>query len=367
MTRRLFHVGLILIVFTSPLFAQDRQTPLPNLLTALHDTPGFESAGPPVLYDSASLDSFDKELAEKLKLYGAKSIAVEEGRIGGNTLKVTLFQMLDTAAAYGVYTAQRTTIGGDATPIVFGAASFQRGDQLYFWQSNYTVRIEGGKDSRDQIAKSLSRSILGRSQKPPVSAYLPAENLVDGTEKYVLRAEAIDRAAGIDPDQLGFDSSAEAATATYRVSGKSAELLLVLYPTQHIAKKYADAMDSAAGPSGFRKRVGPLVAIVYGSTNEAVASSILAGVNHGFKVTWDEPLPGLGVGPMLITIFTFIAVALAFTMIAGVSYGGLRVFVKARYPNRVFDRPEVMELIQLKLNQGITDRQIGSGSGTDRR
>jgi hypothetical protein len=367
MTRRLFHVGLILILFALPLFAQDRQTPLPSLLTALHDTPGFESSGPPTLYDSASLDGFDKNLVQTLKLYGTKSIAVEAGRIASSAVKVTLFQMLDAPAAYGVYTSQRSTIGGEATPVVFGAASFQRGDQLYFWQSNYAVRIEGGKDPRDQIAKSLSRRILGRSQKPPVSAYLPAENLVEGSEKYLLHAEAIDPAAGIEGGKLGFDSSAEVATATYRVDGKSAHLLLVLYPTQHIAKKYADEMDSSRDSATFRKRVGPLVAVVYGSTNEAMASSILSGVNHGFKVTWEEPLPGLGLGTMLITIFTFIAVALAFTTIAGVSFGGLRIFVKSRYPNRVFDRPEVMELIQLKLNQVVTDKQIESNSGADRR
>jgi len=366
MTRRLFHVGLILIVFASPLFAQDRQTPLPSLLTALHGTPGFESDGPPALYDSASVDSFEKGIAQKLKPYGTKGIAVEAGRIAGSAVKVTLFQMLDAPAAYGVYTLQRSTIGGEATPVVFGAASFQHGEQLYFWQSNYAVRIEGAMDARDQVAKSLSRSILGRSQKPPVSAYLPAENLVEGTEKYLLHAGAIDPAAGIDAEKLGFDSSAEVATATYRVDGKPAKLLLVLYPTQHIAKKHADEMDTQQGPSTFRKRVGPLVAVVYGSTNDAIASSILSGVNHGFKVTWEEPLPGLGLGTMLITIFTFIAVALAFTMIAGVSYGGLRVFVKARYPNRVFDRPEAMEIIQLKLNQGVTDRQIGSNSGSER-
>jgi len=345
--------------------AQDRQTPLSNLLTALHDAPGFESSGPPQIHDSATLDNFDKDLAQKLKVYGTKSVAVEEGRVAGSPVKVTLFQMLDAPAAYGVYTSQRTAIGGEATPIVLGAASFQHGDHVYFWQSNYAVRIEGGKDARDQVAKSLSRAILGRSQKPPVSGYLPAENLVEGTEKYLLHAEAIDPAAGIDPARIGFDSSAEAATATYRMNGKSAQLLLVLYPTQHIAKKYAEGLDKEGGPTTFRKRVGPLVAIVYGSTNEAMASSILDGVNHGFKVTWEEPLPGLGLGPMLITIFTFIAVALVFTTIAGVSYGGLRIFVKARYPNRVFDRPETMGIIQLKLFQGVTDRQIENRSRTE--
>jgi hypothetical protein len=67
---------------------------------------------------------------------------------------------------------------------------------------------------------------------------------------------------------------------------------------------------------------------------------------------------------MLITIFTFIAVALAFTTIAGLSFGGLRVFVKSRYPNKVFDRPEAMELIQLKLIQGLTDRQVSEKNST---
>ena len=70
---------------------------------------------------------------------------------------------------------------------------------------------------------------------------------------------------------------------------------------------------------------------------------------------------------MLITIFTFIGLALILTTVVGVSYGGLRVFMKTHFPNRVFDRPETTEIIQLKLAQGVTNRQIGtnSGSGTD--
>jgi len=84
-------------------------------------------------------------------------------------------------------------------------------------------------------------------------------------------------------------------------------------------------------------------------------------------VTWNEPQPGLGLGTMIITIFTFIGIALAFTTIVGVSYGGLRVFVKSRYGNRVFDRPETMELIQLKLAQGVTNRQIEGNSRGESR
>jgi hypothetical protein len=363
MTRRWLHVGLVIIAFASISAAQDRQTPLPNLLDALQKTPGFEPTGASATYNANTLDSFDNALAPTLKLYGAKGVAVQEGRFAGSNAKVTLFQMLDAPAAYGVYTSQRNAIGGVSTPIVVGAASFQRENQLYFWQSNYAVRVDGSPEARDQVAKSLSRNIFGRSQKPPVSAYLPAENLIEGSEKYLLSREAIDPAVGIDANMIGFDSSAEAASATYRINGRQAHLLLVLYPTQHIARKHVDQMDAARGTSMFRKRAGPLVAIVYGSTNETLASTLLSGVNHEFKVTWDEPMPGLSVGTMLITIFTFIGLALIFTTIVGVSYGGLRVFVKARYPDRVFDRPEDMEIIQLKLAQGVTDRQIGGNSG----
>jgi hypothetical protein len=48
----------------------------------------------------------------------------------------------------------------------------------------------------------------------------------------------------------------------------------------------------------------------------------------------------------------------------GISYGGLRVFVKSKYPDRVFDRPQSMEIIQLKLAEGVTDRQIEERSGS---
>ncbi|HET9218547.1 MAG TPA: DUF6599 family protein [Terriglobia bacterium] len=366
MWRRWFHVGLVLVVCASVSAAQDRQTPLPSLLGELQKIPGLESKGTPVQYDAGMLEAFDKDLAPTLRLYGAKAVAEAEVRILDSPVKVTLFQMLDAPAAYGVYTYQRTATGGEPTPIVLGAASFRRQNQVYFWQSNYAVRVEGSEAARDQVAKSLSRSILGRSQKPPVAAYLPTENLVEGTEKYLLNGEKIDRGVGIDPENLGFDSSAEAAIATYRVNGRLAHLLLVLYPTQHIAKKYTDAIDGTAGPSPFRKRAGPLLAVVYGSASETMASSILSGVNHQFKVTWDEPLPGLGLGTMLITIFTFIGLGLAFTTMVGISYGGLRVFVKSRYPDRVFDRPQSMEIIQLKLAEGVTDRQIEERSGSSR-
>jgi hypothetical protein len=184
---------------------------------------------------------------------------------------------------------------------------------------------------------------------------------VDGSETYILTPEAIDASAKVDPTQLGFDSSAEAAGASYRINSLTARLLLVLYPTQHLAKKFEEALPPGEGT--FRKRAGPLLAIVHGAGDAATAAAILDDISHEFKVTWNEPPADLPIGTFVVTVVTFIAIAFFFTVLSGVGFGGLRVWVKKRYPDRVFDRPEEMELIQLKLIQGLTDKRLEEGQG----
>jgi hypothetical protein len=365
MTGRRFSGVLILFFLAATLRAQSPVSDRTKILSAIQD---IARLGDPVTssdYDASNIEKYDPQLAPDLKLYGLRGLTVQQWSTARGMARVTLFEMIDAPAAYGAYTLQRSRLTGETTPILVGAASFLHAGQLYFWQSNYDVRIEAAPELRDQLAEAVSRKIFGRSEKPPVAAYLPGVNLVEGSEKYILRPDLIEASSGLNSANLGFEFSAEAATATYRRDGETARLLLMLYPTQHIARKHADQLPPV-GPAMFIKRAGPLMAIVYGSRSEALATAILDEVGHEFKITWDEPPPGLGLGTMIITIFTFIGLALAFTTIVGVSFGGLRVFVKSRFPNSVFDRPEKMEIIQLKLDQGVTDRQIGDGSGAAR-
>src|SRR5205814_8442487 len=117
----------------------------------------------------------------------------------------------------------------------------------------------------DSLAQAVSESIFGQSRKPPVSTHLPPANLIQGSDKYVVDPSGIARGLDLDPQQLGFDDSVEVATADYRVGGKTAHLLLLMYPTQQLAKKYdeqwaANSPDDAA----FRKRVSAVVALVRG-------------------------------------------------------------------------------------------------------
>ncbi|HYR84668.1 MAG TPA: hypothetical protein VE422_11375, partial [Terriglobia bacterium] len=145
----------------------------------------------------------------------------------------------------------------------------------------------------------------------------------------------------------------------YRVGSNTAHLVLLLYPTQQIAKKYEEQWTATApDDAAFRKRTGALLALVRGSRDASVAKAILDGVNIEHQVTWDMPRPDLSLRTVILTIFSFIGIGLLFTLVVGLSFGGLRIFVKARYPDRVFDRAEDMEIIQLKLAEGVIHKQL---------
>jgi hypothetical protein len=299
--------ALVICLFAASLYGQSRD----SLLNALQSTADWKPAGAVAAYTPANIDSYSANLAPSLKRYGLKGVTVQAWQGAGARVRVNLFEMLDAGAAYGFFSIRRAAEPGAASPTnPVGAESFQAGSRLYLWQGNYVVRIEGEPEAaRMKMANALSEKILGRSRKPPVSNHLPPRNLTPGSDKYILDAQNVDRGFGPDPVTLGFDDD-----------------------------------------------VG---AIVSGAADASAAQSILDDVNYETKVTWNQRRPNLGIGEIILTVFTFIGIGLLFTLVAGLSFGGVRIFVKSRYPNRLFDRPEDMEIIQLRLNQGLMRKELG--------
>ena len=77
-------------------------------------------------------------------------------------------------------------------------------NQLYFWQSNYAVRIDGPTEAQDQIAQSLSRRHSGSIAKSLRSPRIcRPTTLSKEPEKYLLNPEAIDRCSRTRCAKLG--------------------------------------------------------------------------------------------------------------------------------------------------------------------
>lgn len=94
-----------------------------------------------------------------------------------------------------------------------------------------------------------------------------------------------------------------------------------------------------------------MVALVTGDLSPAEAKSLLDQVNYDADVTWNEKAYNArdNIGNLVIAAFTLIGVLLLFTLVIGIFFGGIRVVAKRLFPNRVFDRPQDVEIIQLHL------------------
>jgi hypothetical protein len=348
--------GLLWIVIsTVALQGQSRE----SVLQAVQAKSNWSPAAKPVLYDSKNIEALVRARSTAINGYGFSGATVQDWTGSNGQVRLTLFEMLDASAAYGLFTLDRNIDQAGFARVPFGTEGFRIANRTEFWQSKYVVKLEGNSTETDEMARTISENIFGSSRKPPVSTHLPPASLVQGSDKYIVDASGVDRKLNLDPQTLGFDNSVEVATADYRIGSNVAHLVLLMYPTQQIAKKYEESWATAAPIDGaFRKRVGALLAIVRGSRDPAVAKAILDGVNYETQVTWDQPRPDISIRQVILTIFTFIGIALLFTVVVGLSFGGVRVFVKARYPDRVFDRPQDMEIIQLKLAQGLIQKQL---------
>jgi hypothetical protein len=352
-----FWVVVSIPIFTITLQGQSREA----ILSAVSENSDWTPAGEAAEFDETNIDTLVGSRADILRTYGLVGVTKQSWNnpVSGN-VTLTLYQMTDPSAAYGWFTFERDPERQDRTSLPVGAEGYRQGNRSTFWQANYVVLLEGTARATESLADLMSGNIVGRSRKAPVSSWLPPDNLVPGTEKYTFAANGLDRTIRIDASKLGFEDSVEVATARYSIDGRAAQLVLLLYPTQQVAKKHADRWDAESpADAAFRKRRGPLLAFVRGTDDPEVAAAILDAVNYESQVTWNEPRPDISLGQVIVTIFTFIGIALVFTLVAGVGFGGFRVFVKKRYPNKLFDRAQDVEIIQLKLPQRVNRKQIG--------
>jgi hypothetical protein len=141
-------------------------------------------------------------------------------------------------------------------------------------------------------------------------------------------------------------------------------LLIVDFPTPQLAEKQLKELQTkfhvnGSGPglsSGtgalYAKRSVTLLAIVSGASSEAEADGLLGLVQSGTEVTWSEPtfqFKEPSIEMMIVGTIVGAGVICLFAVIAGVSFGGLRLIVKRYFPGKVFDRKDHLEVLQLGL------------------
>jgi hypothetical protein len=274
------------------------------------------------------------------------------------TLSVTLWQMRDATGSYGLFTFFQEPgmeeRGGEGSMM-------ERQGRWLARRGEYVIDARGenlGRDEAPMLLNEIPSPPSGREVLPLLPAYLPEENVIPSSTKFLMGPVGFERlSTQLPPSSIGFDLGAEAAVAQYRAEGSSLRVLLVSYATPQLAAKQLQSFEGGASTAGARhnfyvRRKGSLLAFVLDAPQEAMAESLFDGIRYESVITWNEraPTPRDNVGDLLLAAFLLTGFCLLVTLVAGISFGGVRYLAKKFLPWAVFDRPSAMEIIRLNIS-----------------
>src|SRR5262249_21130934 len=161
-----------ILILTAALEGQSRD----SLLKAFQGTSKWTPVDQPVLYDEKNIETLAGKRASAIQRYGITGATVQTWNGPQGNVRLTLYEMLDASAAYGLLTLDRNISQPGFVTIPIGTEGFRIGDREEFWQSKYVVKLEGNANAMDDLARTVSENIFGQSRKPPVSMHLPPAN-----------------------------------------------------------------------------------------------------------------------------------------------------------------------------------------------
>jgi hypothetical protein len=316
---------------------------------------GWTNSGEPTM---------EREVAAPQVLPEYGYVAREEGRFvhGQEFLDACLYRLKDASGAYGLYSFLRAP---DMRRANFTDHSSISRTRALILDGNLVLDVWGNDLSKLQPQlKALAASVASSAQDgslPTLPMYLPDKDRVSSSDRYILGPQTLNQLfpVGIG-DSVGFPRSAEAELAHYRLGDRDAILLLVGLPTDQLAASQlaelqknfnVNGANESSGKPLFAKRSARLLAIVAGASSRAEANILLDQIQMDTERSWNEPVPkheppielmieGSIIGSITICIFA---------LIAGLSFGGLRLLTKRFMPGKIFDTKKHLQVLQLGL------------------
>jgi hypothetical protein len=346
-------------------FAADRPPILPNNFAGWQMEGTAKTSTDPGVADPAN--------AALLQEYGFTDFSSANYVRDGRKLAIKAARFNDVSGAFGAYTfyyqpeMQREAIRDQ------GASFNQR---VLFYRGNVLVDAVFEQVTAMSTAELRTLSSVlplpsgSAGNAPPVLAYMPRQNYIKNTEKYVVGPLGY---AQISPplpvNLIDFSQGAEVVLGHYKASGGEATLMVISYPTPQIAADRMRVIDEAhtaaqqrpgdpsilqIGPF-YDKRSGPLLAIASGPISQSDARDLLGAVNYDADVTWSQNTffdKKNNLANLLVNIILLCGILIGLALVAGVAFGGLRIAIGRLFPGRIFDRAESVEFISLHLAEG---------------
>jgi hypothetical protein len=255
------------------------------------------------------------------------------------SLTVRAARFADAEGAYAAFTFYREPLMRAED---VGTLAASRNDRILFFEGNLLVDAQfdhvtgmSGAQLRE-LAAHLPQPKGPAAELPTLPSHLPRKQMVPETARYLIGPAAYASLnINIGPDAIDFSKSPRVLWARYNgETPESAELLLVEYPTPHIAIDKLSGYEQLAPPTGggisLAKRSGPIIALLRGNLSHGDADRILAGINYDANVTWNENSGQSrrdNIGNLVVAALALAAVLVLMSIGAGAVFGFGRAFL----------------------------------------
>ena len=246
--------------------------------------------------------------------------------------KVTTYRMKDLTGALAAWESLRSP---NAKPCDLAQFCTIDGNRTVISSENYVIVFEGPVPRRAAVESVLQSLPEKRdSSLPPILTFLPQQGRLQDSARYVLGPESLAQfAPELASSKPGFEQSAEAQVAAYRIGKTSPPVRLALfyYPTPEMARIHAADFKKITGVRV--KRSGVLVAVVLDAANDEAADTLLSRVGYEAKITWNDVPPPSPIKPLyqlLANILYLSGILSALCLAAGLVYAFIRIY-RRRY------------------------------------
>ncbi len=295
---------------------------LPATAAIFPDTLGDYTRGP-----ATTLTAPDQPLYQE---YGLRATErADYTSPTGDKFTAEAWRLQDSTGAYALFQAQRPANATDSDAADLAA---KVPDGTLLAHGNYVFHFIGrtpDKPELDRLYYQLPQ--LEQSALPTLAGYLPAQDLIPNSRRYILGPVSLERyEPRIPPSVAAFSLGAEAQLGRYRSGDSELALLIFNYPTPSFARERQEEFLKL--PGVLAKRTGPLVAVTVQPADPDAAERILARIDYQANITWSEPPEkkdeAVGWGRLIISGFALAALIGVASLLAGLGLGGIRSLVR---------------------------------------
>ena len=362
-------LSFLLCILATACFAEKQPVPpkgVPGILPP--DFAGWRMVKPAQMSKSAA--AADPTSPDVLKEYGftdfeGATYARDDGR--KLTIKAARFQ--DASGAYGAFTFYRTPVMLSES---IGDEGYSLNERILFYRGNVLVDAVFQQLSAmsaaelRELADALPKPVGTGANLPGLLQYLPKDSLQNNSLRYVVGPAALEKLGSPLPAKyVDFSNGGEVVMGRYNLSGKQTWLILVGYPTPQIAASAMTGIQSAQQSHQLDasqlavRRTGPIVVMIAGDIASDDSRNLLSSVNYDADVTWNQNTYSSrrdNPAHLIVEVIILAGIVCGLSVVAGIAFGGFRLAIKRFFPNKVFDRPEQMEIIALHLSDANQKR-----------